>query len=128
MEYLFRACYRNDFVNSVLPEGLVFFQYEKDDQLWFANKYVIYPFYIPFLDKDWIVSQYIGIKDKRKKKIYSGDILETNEAGWIAEVVYKYGGFILVDKLGGFSVEPEWKKCTIIGNTWQDPELLGGEK
>ena len=124
MEHIFRACYRNDFVDGILPEGLMFFQHERDDQLWFVNKFVIYPFYIPFWDKDWIVSQYIGVKDNKKKKIYNGDILETNEAGWKAKVVYKYGGFILVDNPGGFSVEPQWNKCKIIGNVWQSPELL----
>lgn len=66
----------------------------------------------------------IGEKDKNGKEIYSNYILKTNEAGWIGKVVFKNAIFCLEDNLGGFSDYPDWDKCEIIGNIYENPELL----
>jgi hypothetical protein len=60
---------------------------------------------------------YIGRKDKDGNKIYEGSKLLTNEAGWIGDVVFHNAIFYLMDINGGFSSEPEWNKCKIIGHT-----------
>lgn len=70
------------------------------------------------------VMQFTGLKDKNGKEIYEGDILQTNEAGWKAKVIFNHGAFLLVDNRGGFSTEPEWKECEVIGNIHENPELV----
>jgi hypothetical protein len=69
------------------------------------------------LDGLSIIEQYIEQKDKNGKEVYEGDILRTDENNWVAKVIYNYGGFMLVgldDK--GFSCNPSYRKCEIIGN------------
>ena len=74
--------------------------------------------------KDEIVQQYTGYKDINGKEIFEGDILETDEAGWIAIVVYGSGMFMLEDKSGGFSSYVNWGGCKILGNAYENPELI----
>jgi uncharacterized phage protein (TIGR01671 family) len=71
-----------------------------------------------------ILMQSIGELDKNGKDIYEADILITDECSWKAKVVFQRGAFILLDNLGGFSVEPNWNKCEVIGNIFENPELL----
>jgi len=68
--------------------------------------------------------EFIGLEDKNDVDIYEDDILLTEEAGWKGRVVYQRARFILIDNHGGFSVEPNWGKCEVIGNIWDDPGLL----
>lgn len=75
-----------------------------------------YPHLIPL--------QSTGLTDKNGTEIFAGDILRTDEAGWVGKVVYRYGHYMLVDDDGGFSGEPNWKACEIIGTIHQHPELL----
>jgi len=86
-----------------------------------------------FIDKsDWrrepvrpeTVGQYIELEDKHESGIYEGDILKTDEAGWIGYVTYGSGVFFLTDNEGGFSRMPDWEECAIIGNKFENPELL----
>lgn len=73
---------------------------------------------------EYVVQECTGCKDVKGKLIYEGDILETDEAGWIAVVVYGNGRFSLEDKDGGFSGLPNWSACRIIGNVCENPELI----
>lgn len=71
----------------------------------------------------------IGLPDKNDKEIYEGDILLTDEASWKAPVVYQHACFMLVVEKpikqgGGFSAEPNWDKCEVIGNIYENKELL----
>ena len=67
-----------------------------------------------------------GLHDKNGVEIFESDHLETDEAGWIARVVFKRGRFVLLDNNGGFSLEPNWETCEVIGNEYENPhpELL----
>jgi len=79
----------------------------------------------PVTDDDrFIVQLCTECKDKAGRLIYEGDILETDEAGWKGVVVFGEGRFSLEDSKGGFSAEPNWSGCKIIGNVYQDPELI----
>lgn len=72
----------------------------------------------------YVIQECTGCKDSNTKLIYEGDILETNEFGWIGVVVYRDGQFALKDKTGGFSIWPDWEECKIVGNVYQNPELI----
>ena len=50
------------------------------------------------------------------REIYEGDILHTNEADWVAKVIWNYDGFMLTGLNNtGFSCSPDYDKCAIIG-------------
>ena len=74
--------------------------------------------------EDIELMQFIEAEDKNKKDIYSGYILRTNEAGWIGAVYFHDGRFYLEDNKGGFSYRPDWDLCEVIGNIWENGDLL----
>ena len=75
-------------------------------------------------DDTCVVQQYIGCKDIDGLEIYEGDIVETDENGWIAVVVYGDGMFCCEDAGGGFSSYVNWNACQVIGNVYENPELV----
>jgi uncharacterized phage protein (TIGR01671 family) len=77
--------------------------------------------------KEFIFQQFTGLKDKNDNEIYEGDIVRTDEAGWIAEVIYDRDCFMCSDKQGGFSTFCQWEKFEVIGNIFENKELLKNE-
>lgn len=79
------------------------------------------------------VCQYIGIDDKNKKEIYEGDIVRTN-SGRLCKVVWfsspQYQGRDLVPIETKNPTPKEWnlwEDLEIVGNIFDNPELLGGD-
>lgn len=71
--------------------------------------------------------QYTGIKDKNGKEIYEGDIVFI-ENGFYYKIVFenasfkaKYGQYPLTINLN--EIAPY---CEVVGNIYENPELLGG--
>ena len=70
--------------------------------------------------RDFELMQYTGLKDVNGVEIYEGDILQDPDDGrFCYEVEYDYGRFScgdndLIDCLG----------CNIVGNVFENPELL----
>jgi hypothetical protein len=57
--------------------------------------------------------------------VYEGDVIQTDELGWVGFVKFGAGGFYLEDMEHGFSGANylNWKACRIIGNLCESPEL-----
>lgn len=95
-------------------------------------------------DDDWVLMQYTGLKDKNGKEIYEGDILRyldsydcSTESGYDFEEFLNVGQVIFNDDKGRFDITnksdisyDDWiesvSDCEIIGNIYENPELLEG--
>ena len=78
----------------------------------------------------YVLMQYTGLNDKNGKEIYEGDIIRIfnneldEEESWVDEVIYHMGGFFSGDEdlLGNVHF-----RAKVIGNIYENHELLGGE-
>lgn len=78
------------------------------------------------------VGQYVGLKDSEGREIYEGDVIRVCGSNGI--VVYSEGAFIvrfekapslLSHCVGGYFSNPERvSACRVIGNVYDNPELL----
>jgi len=86
----------------------------------------------------YILMQYTGLKDKNGKEIYEGDIISTDLDRPFNIVVFRNGAFMFQCHDNGkdyydymFSVDEEsdrWEYGEVIGNIYENPELMKGEE
>jgi uncharacterized phage protein (TIGR01671 family) len=80
--------------------------------------------FIPHTDKD----QFAGLKDKNGKEIYEGDILREDDELWFVGWDNILAGFAAQNQynenlyLGGAGYDD----CEVIGNIYENPDLIGG--
>jgi len=138
---IYRAWCKSDFETKDGP--LMFVQKKIGCRLYFVMKTdpaFKYPFEVPFMDSDWILEAYTGLKDSSGKRIFEGDIVrvhiphETNSS-YVSDVGISFDGaqvacspaHIVLDisnrKLSDFCGRYS-KICKVIGNLRQNPELL----
>jgi len=81
---------------------------------------------------DFILMQYTGLKDKNGKEIYEGDVLHC-DGFWNLYAVWDEENarfaFLCTDWVvtQGHPIQPHISNHCIIGNIYENPELLGGD-
>ena len=106
--------------NYKINDGTVYFM-DKNTGVWYGSYNKRY--------KDFNLMQYTGVKDKNNKEIYEGDILFESSGENYYKVVFENGSFRAEFK-GDFEeysfdlIDVVAQSCEIVGNIYENPELL----
>lgn len=109
----------------------------EDEYLWGKREFYPFEFRVGFSsypkDDRWVLLQYTGMKDKDGQEIFEGDILEKPDGRrvkvvWCSTSVFAGWDLVAVNSLGELPIHPWAEEWKVIGNVYENPELLEGEK
>ena len=104
---------KKEFVDDVLITANKHgFLYQNDNKCEFSGE-----------DRDIILMQYTGLKDKNGKEIYEGDIVNENIQDRNYKIIFENGGF-LGEAEDGHVLFFGNKHVEVIGNIYENPELV----
>lgn len=69
-------------------------------------------------------NQFIELKDKNGKEIYEGDIMKTVFGNYCVGYDAAQFEFENFDNYGMYGEFPDFEECEVIGNKYENPELL----
>ena len=80
--------------------------------------------------KDLKIMQYTGLKDKNNKEIYEGDILSNGNNEKPYKVIFENGSFRAefeedFEEYSFDLIDVVAQGCEVVGNIYENPELLG---
>ena len=77
-----------------------------------------------YLVDPYTVCEFTGMRDKHGKKIFEGDIVRTNGCEEFFEVIYDAPDFCLKKNSSGYRFLNHPENFEVIGNIYDNPELL----
>lgn len=79
---------------------------------------------------DFLLLEYTGLKDKKGKEIYEGDVTDEGVVEWVEDLTFDLGGAshpgFYFKNLDNHDLDfgKSFEDCEVIGNVFENPELL----
>lgn len=108
-----------------MSREIKFRSFYNNKKMLYSDSYINLYYFFELNPEQFTLMQFTGLKDKKEKEIYEGDILKTNSG--IGYMVFDNCGYA-IKSTGSEAVDYEFSafylECEVIGNIHENPELL----